>query len=347
VIVFRCDAGAEHGLGHLMRCRALASAVTLANGGDVKFLCQAPAGLLAGLLGQRDIPYQTARYPVGSSQDERELRDEIEGARVPHTVVLDARTVEDRYVSALHGACDLVCLDDEQYRDLECRLIVNPNPWAKSEHYGVRPGRTILAGQSLALVDGSFLDQRRDRTFLGDPPAVIVTMGGEDPDNVTAGVLRALAEVSRLRLMVVLGPAFRGQSRVLELANVSPHDVEIIEGNSDLAPLMATADAAISSASTTCYELATAGVPTILVTLADHQIPVARYFRESGCGVVLSADDDFQFAREPLQNTLVHLLEDPDARRNIQSRACEVFDGCGASHISQAVLGRPPSDSVA
>ena len=342
--MLRCDAGADHGLGHLVRCRSLAGALGKAGTREIAFVSSAAPSMLAAMLGTRGFRYRVSPHPIGSPSDGENLRQQLARERGTHTVVLDARAFGEGYVQKLSEWADVVCLDDEQYRDLGCRLIVNPNPWADPQRYGVRPGRSVVTGPKRALVDPAFAKIRRDRNTLGEPPTVMITMGGEDPDNVTAQAIGALAALPQhLRLVAVLGPAFRGQSPVREAIGASPHHVTVVEGRNDLTGVMEMADAAISSASTTCYELATAGVPTILIALADHQFPVARYFRDSRCGVVLGAGDDLAFSPAPLCAAVAQMLADKDDRHALQRRATTLFDGMGAARIAEAILDGAPA----
>ncbi len=292
------------------------------------------------MLGAKGFAYDVMSDEAGSESDQRGWQQYLRRAEAPVTVVLDSRVPDLSYVSTLNHLCDVVCIDDEQYRDFDCRLVVNPNPWARPERYGAQSGRTVLAGPAYALVDRAFLDGRRARSSVGDVPVVAITMGGEDPDNVTAHTLAAMASLTRpLHVKVIQGPAFLGQRRVRALAEASPHQVTVVEGCTDLAPLIPDIDIAICSASTTSYELATAGVAMIVVALADHQIPVARYFRDTGSAVTVGRGDSFTSDWSALSPAVSRLVEDGDARQAMLARIRQLFDGRGAFHVSMTILG--------
>ncbi len=336
-VVVRCDAGVEHGFGHLTRCRAIATELQFLGTPDVSFFCHAPADALSRFLGEFGLRFEAVEHETGSALDNHWLRSRFKNSSGRPVLLLDSRKLTPRGVASLSVDFDLVCLDDEQYRNFECRLLVNSNPWSSDQLYANKRARTVLAGAPFVLVDHAFLGARRDRLNIGRVPSILVTMGGEDPDNKTAQVLAAINATRRpLKVSVALGPAFHGHDLLKAAVASSLHDVRIVENLGSLVALALEADLAVSSASMAAYELATAGIPPVLVVLTEHQRPTADFLINSGCGLRAQSADMGDL--NTLVSALNTFLEDRKALEQAIGTCVTTFDGMGAQRIAAEII---------
>jgi spore coat polysaccharide biosynthesis predicted glycosyltransferase SpsG len=71
-----------------------------------------------------------------------------------------------------------------------------------------------------------------------------------------------------------------------------PVAVNVLTDVTDMASLMADADAAIGGAGTSSWERCAMGLPTLLVVLADNQKMIAASLEATGAAAILDTTDD-------------------------------------------------------
>ena len=88
------------------------------------------------------------------------------------------------------------------------------------------------------------------------PVRILVTLGGSDPDNVTATIMQALEHVdaSRLEVRVVVGPANQYVDEIQRTADASRHPTSVLVNVDDMPAQYRWADAVIGAAGSSCWE---------------------------------------------------------------------------------------------
>jgi UDP-2,4-diacetamido-2,4,6-trideoxy-beta-L-altropyranose hydrolase len=272
----RADATPEMGTGHFMRSLALTRAC-LEMGHEVEFvtrcsnaplltsICQTGAKLRALAPDAPDLP----KMPLAG----------VEG------VVLDGYHFDGAFQKAIKDrGLPLAVIDDTAHLPYYfADVILNQNIGANRLTYACSPGATLLLGARYALLRPEF---KRWREWCREIPdtarKILVTMGGSDPDNATARVVRALQSVALpLNITVVLGPANRYVENVRHQALGDPR-IQVLVNPPEIDALMAWADLAISAAGSTCWELCCIRTPTITLVLADNQRDIAAGLAEAG-----------------------------------------------------------------
>jgi UDP-2,4-diacetamido-2,4,6-trideoxy-beta-L-altropyranose hydrolase len=295
-------------MGHLVRCRALGQAWQDA-GGEVRF---ASAG---------EGAMETARLARSIGAE---------------WVVLDGYHFGADFVDTLQDSgLKVLFVDDYGHADrYTAELVLNQNLHASDVFYAARGASTgLLLGPRYALLRREFLATRRE----SDQPAVarkaLVTLGGSDPENVTAKVIRALArlEMPDLEVVVVVGPTNpRRYTR-------APKGVtRVVRDPNNMAELMAWADAAVSAAGSTCWELACMGLPALAIVCADNQQAVAESLHQAGTLESLGAHD--MLAGRDIAAALKCLLRSQRIRRSMAEHGRALVDGRGASRVVERML---------
>jgi len=169
--------------------------------------------------------------------------------------------------------------------------------------------RTVQ-GPDYAPVDPAFVTVRRSRGFT----RALVTFGGRPAD----------------------APLLAAVTAALERAG--PFEFDAGPGSAGFRERVRQADFAVSGAGVTPYELACAGVPAILVALAENQQVVAADF--AAAGLAVSAGDG-QLLDEGLA-----LLSHEAERARIAAQGPTTVDGYGSYRardaLEAAFAGRPP-----
>jgi spore coat polysaccharide biosynthesis predicted glycosyltransferase SpsG len=333
VIGIRCDAGAQRGVGHLVRCVALAEEL-VDRGATVKFLAD-----LGGVswaerqLTQRGLPWHPAPYdPVGLvAACERLGLDAL---------VVDSYTLPPEHSLAVRRTGrPVLAIVDGDFRGQSADIYVDQNLDAKitaSDALG-------LAGLDYALLREAVRQLRP----LGAPvhtttrtPKVVAFFGGTD-------AYRAAPQVAEL--LVRTGTNFEAtivaadESLRRDLLAIVPGDgqrFEIIAPTDDLPKLLAGADLAVSASGTSTWELLCLGVAAALVWVVDNQITGYERTIAHGYAAGLGRLGHFTDASVAV---LRELLIFPGSRAALATRAWSAVDGRGVERVAGALLARAES----
>ena len=334
-LLIRADASSEIGVGHVMRCLALAQCWQTM-GGRAIFAMADGAGELEQQLLSQDFEVVRINGEPGSREDATQT---LQWHKKLETewLLLDGFHFSEEYCSTVgSGAGFLLLMDDDGMRSsYRCDLVLNVNPQASESMYPVREERTrLLLGLRYALLRREFLERAGARAEVpGTAGRVLITFGGADPHNVTLLVLQALQQVDDLPLEItVLAGASNPHRQSLEEAvKRSVHPAHFVWNSKNMPELMSQCDLAITAGGATCYELALMKTPMFLITMAaNHERTVEAYGR---LGAAISAGWFHSLAIEHLAASLRHVIADARVRESMQQNASRLVDGLGARRV--------------
>ena len=356
VLLLRADASAQIGAGHFMRCLALAQAWQ-EHGGTASFLMAAGGFGLAQRLEEENIREVRLAARPGSIADAKETA----AVALQHNaawVALDGyqfspdyqRALKDRALKGKDKVAHLLLLDDLGKEDLgkddlgdanryQADLLLNQNAYATPQLYAGRAGNcTLLLGAAYLLLRREFRQWRgHDRQTAPQANKLLVTFGGSDAENGTAGALQALAMLPgpAMNVRVLIGASNPHRAGLEKLAATLPHSVEFQIDTKRIADEMAWADVSISAAGSTSWELAFMGLPSLLITLSENQRGCAEYLHGHGIAISLGWHD--KLAPAETAAALSALAADPRRRAEMSSLGRNLIDGRGADRVVQAM----------
>jgi UDP-2,4-diacetamido-2,4,6-trideoxy-beta-L-altropyranose hydrolase len=340
-LVVRADTSVAIGTGHVMRCLALAQAWRDA-AGRVVFATNDLSPGIEQLLRSEQVEIVKFNSTPGSAQDASQL-EELSRAHHADWVVVDGYQFSAEYQRKLKDAgLKVLFIDDNGHAThYFANLVLNQNAHACQDRYESRTPQTrLLLGPRFALLRREFQAWRQWKREMG-PVArkVLVTMGGSDPENITAIVIRALqmASIESLEAKVVVGAANPNIESSERAAGQSQRDISVLRNVTNMPELMAWADVAISGAGSTCWEMCLLGLPAILIDLAENQRTVAKELDRRGIAVHLGSVGDV--TPEKIASKLRWLLDSIETRTALSMRARELVDGKGAERVVSAMRG--------
>lgn len=324
-IKIRADAGVDLGSGHIRRCLTLAEQLR-ARGAEVTFVARSGPGDCIALI-------ESAGFGVLPPSPDSMARAEI--AIVDH-YGLDAeweRTIEN-------GGAAVVAIDDLANRMHSCAVLLDQNITATIPgRYDrlVSNGCKLLLGPKYALLRTEFhRAERRER--LGSVHRVAVSFGGFDHANATSLTIRAILQSS-----------LRDEAIDVVLDQDAPHAAEVRQlcagkdnlhyrGKvNDMAALLSQADLAIGACGVSQWERAYLGVPVILVTLADNQLPAAQRCAELGVAEHAGRVEDVSVSS--LAQCIDALVFDKARLQHYSQTSLQLMgDGCGTAVVADCVL---------
>jgi UDP-2,4-diacetamido-2,4,6-trideoxy-beta-L-altropyranose hydrolase len=342
VLIVRADADPTMGAGHIMRTLALAQAWQY-EGGTAVFAVAGLPGAIADRLAAEGVETVPLSVPRGSPEDGRAVL-RLARARGADWVVVDGYHFEADYHCALRDAgLRVLLMDDGGGHSSYCpTFVLNQNPQAGPEMYrGRQPETELLLGTRFALLRREFWKWRRwERRIPDIATKVLVTFGGGDSRNGIEKAVRALGMMlpgGGLECVVAVGAMSPRSAALKATADALGMSVEVHDGVSDMAELMAWAEIAVGAAGSTSLELAFMGLPALLVVTADNQRPLAECLSNYGSAVDLGRSEALDEAE--LARRVQALAESRTTRESMTSAGRHLVDGYGASRVVQRLRG--------
>lgn len=328
-VVIRADGGPEIGYGHLVRSGALAEEllsrshrVTYAttNSKHVREIC--PNAVKTVELPVRDNPTPFVEWLDTAT---------------PDIVFTDAYPIDTRYQRAVRNQVPLAVLQDDTHHTVYADVFVNPNLYAADLDYEfVDPEpRTCLGTDYVLLRDEISELAAHDPPWREMPERVIITMGGSDTADLTPTVIRAF-DGCNLHVDAIVGPGFsRNQEReIRDTASDVATDVRVVRDPDDLPERMFQADFAVSTASTTTYELLALGTPIVSRPIVDNQDLIAAALDERNAATVLERGD----GEAAFRRAIKEYATDTTLRQERQELGRNMIDGQGAERTADVLM---------
>ena len=335
-LVIRVDANTQIGMGHLMRCLALAQAWQDASG-QVTVVTACQNEELQQRLCEEGLDLRLLIHPYPDTADWDYTRD-ILTAYPDAWLVLDGYHFDEVYQQRVKDADHrLLVIDDmAQLEHYYADILLNQNLHAAELHYSCEPYTRLLLGTHYVLLQRKFLvwrDWQRDVPELAR--RVLVTMGGSDPENHTLKVIEALQQVDvpGLEATVVIGASSQHADVVEAAARHSHVPIRLIRDARDMPGLMAGADIAIAMAGSTVWELMFMGLPAILTAASDNQQPVARSAADADAAIWVDCE-----LAEKMAKAIESLSRDNALRLEMARKGKQLVDGKGTEGIISEML---------
>lgn len=336
-ILIRADASVSAGTGHVMRCLALAQAWQDRGGVAIFAMVEWTPGVVERLSNER-FSIEFVHAETGSNQDAARSM-ELARRHGAKWVVLDGYSFGPDFQQALGtDGVRLLCVDDNAAAPSIAGLILNQNLHAREALYPNRSHKTeLLPGPRYALIRREFASCKTPaREIPSFARRILVTMGGSDPQNLTARVIEALSRLSvrGLEVKVVVGGS---NPRFAELTRLARVPIQFVHEARKMGELMQWADLAVASAGSTCWEICMLGLPAILIDAAENQLPLARELQRGKIARHIPFADA---TAAKIAGEIHGLMLSAGERSEMSRLGPELVDGKGASRVVTAMRSR-------
>jgi UDP-2,4-diacetamido-2,4,6-trideoxy-beta-L-altropyranose hydrolase len=180
-----------------------------------------------------------------------------------------------------------MAIDDLANRSHDCDILLDQNLCKdeKNRYRNLVPQdcRTLI-GPNYALLHPKYAKYASKLTRNNNQiKKIFIFFGGSDPDNMTLLTLQALSclELRDIDLDIVIGANNPFRSSIEYYANQRMR-TKIYGELPHLAELMSEADMAIGAGGTTALERMVLGLPSLVITIAENQVPVSKLLNEIG-----------------------------------------------------------------
>jgi UDP-2,4-diacetamido-2,4,6-trideoxy-beta-L-altropyranose hydrolase len=357
-ILIRTDASARIGSGHVMRCLVLAKELKR-NGATVKFICQERPGNLITLIKKEgfevfNIPFSDSEKKQLEAPDANSLSSnwhtdaDVVGNIIRNEnnivdwLIVDHYEINSDWESSLRSLVkNIMVIDDLADRNHDCDVLLDQNYYIKKDRYnGLVPQKChCLLGPRYSLLNSEFANSRVNLSeHTGEINNILIFFGSSDLNNETSKALKAINELiphKDLTVKVVVGAINPHQveiNRIIsQMPNVSLH-VQV----KNMSEVIKWADLAIGAGGSTTWERCCLGLPSLVVTLADNQIEVARDVARVGAHILLGNAADV--SASILACHVRSLFTSPSLVSHISAAATNLVDGKGTSRVVEKIM---------
>ena len=333
-ILFRCDGSINIGMGHVIRCLALADELQESYGCNVHFAMR-----------QSELGINKVKETFTVLESNEEAFDYknwlVDCIQKTNAVILimdmrDGLTREQLKQIKKKSGIKLVTIDDPEEKCLAADLAFYPPiPQVRSMNLDDMYGEWF-SGWEYVIIDPRFRDactnihERKNNSIL-------VSMGWSDPAGLTVKVVDALNKINKsLQITVLLGQGSKWYQILESQIQRSHHKIALVKNPSNRAEIMAKNELAICSFGVTAYELLTLSVPSIILSLSnDHKVS-ASIIEKMGAGLNLGVLKGIE-GRE-LVLLVENLLFNKEELSNMNDKAGAVPIGDGVFTIANTIM---------
>lgn len=334
LLAIRADADSTIGLGHVMRCLALAQAWQ-DRGADAIFLCASIPDAVRQRLTAEGFRSVLIKAEPGSDEDALQTWCELTeyGARVLVVDGVQFRQGWQRQVR--QPGLSILLLEDNGTSPPYCAdWVWNADLPARPEIYETcEPRAKLLLGPDYVLLRREFRRVHSKTKRVSDIRNILITMGGSDPENFSERTLHAMHGIRKngFKLRVVVGPANPYLER---LKTVAANMADLFPTAGDMAEHMAWADLALTVEGGTLWELLYMGVPVICWSRTDPISLLLSELRKGGAVVALTPSA----LPEDVTVLLERLITDNSRLEAMRQRSQSLVDGRGAERVVDMLL---------
>lgn len=272
-IIFRADANSQLGMGHVMRCLALAN--MLGPAVELYMAIAEPEPVVHALLEQAGL------WIIELNKASAEA-DFLALINADDQVVLDGYSFDSAFQQSVKArAKRLLFIDDLLNGYQIADVIINHAGGVSPADYDADPNTTFCLGPHYALLRPPFLKPDGFGPTPADGP-YFVSLGGADPSNVSLSVVQAIQQLdSKQAVRLILGPLYAHRPTI-DAMQVSMPNLTILENLSadEMVTELEQCSLAITACSTIAYEVCAVNRPLIGILTANNQDRIARFLSD-------------------------------------------------------------------
>jgi spore coat polysaccharide biosynthesis predicted glycosyltransferase SpsG len=283
-ILFRCDGSLEIGLGHIVRCLALADEFRDNHNCEVYF------AIRKSELGIKQVE---PSYPVLTSNAKafnyKEWIVECIGKSKAQILILDVRdnlSINDLLQIKKKSGVRVVTIDDPEDKRLSSDLaFFPPVPQVQHMRWDDYKGQLFVGWEYVILRKEFCITYQSTNSTC---PNILISMGGTDEFDLTNFATKSIDTISEnFSATIILGPGYAHEVKLRKLLSTVNFPFSIYRDPQNMAMIMSKSDIALISFGQTAYELAALHIPSLYLCLTEDHQESASLFVKEGIGFSL------------------------------------------------------------
>ena len=358
-VIFRSDASNIIGSGHVMRCLTLATALK-GKGAHCSFICRNHNGNMINLIKKNGFPVITLplhktheKYAPSTNRrstlehanwlgvdwatDAKECYDAVSSENLD-LLIVDHYALDFRWESVFRPKFrKIMVIDDLADRRHDCDVLLDQNLVSEMKiRYNHKvPQKCIkFLGPKYALIQTDYAKIREVSMIRKNKIyRIFVYFGGVDTSNLTGMTLKVInsLDINDVEVDIVANEQNPNLNELKKQVK-NQEKVHLHVGLKSLAPLMSQADLAIGAGGATSWERCCLGLPSIVISIAKNQTPIAEELHKQGLICWLGYKTDIN--EEMLKAELKKLIE-TGIPQDWSKKCSHLVDGLGVERVAR------------
>jgi len=293
-ILFVVTGNSKVGLGHVYNTLLIANDIL---NHRISFLVDSDSDMAYHKIASKN-------YPV-FKQEHENLVDDIKLLK-PDVVINDRLDTNAEYVEELKALTyKVVNFEDLGTGAKKADLVINaiyPEKRVLNNHY---------FGHDYFVLRDEFVFSKQ-KEVTEEVKNILITFGGVDPNNYTKKVIQTIykyCQVNNIKITVITGFGYQKYDTLEEF-----HNIDIKQNVTNISAYMLQADLVFTSAGRTVFEIASLGVPAIV--LAQNERELTHFFASSKFGF-LNMGLGNNVSETDLFSNFIELVESFDNRNHM------------------------------
>lgn len=280
-ILFRCDGSVEIGMGHVVRCLALADHFKKNHNCNIRFAMR---------FSELGINKVLKSYPViQSDENDFDYEDWLSNCisqSQSEILILDVRDglAKDQLknIKIITGI-KVVTIDDPEDKRIESDIAFYPPiPQLNNLKWDGFNGKLFI-GWEYVILRNEFLKMYPKPN--NSIPNILVSMGGTDEKNMTTYIVKVLKKIKdKFEATFLVGSGFPHLEKLERSLKSVNFKFELYQNPNKIATVMSKTNFAIISFGITAYELSALRIPSIYFCLTRDHEESSRLFEMHGLG---------------------------------------------------------------
>jgi len=337
MLLIRVDASNTVGLGHLMRCITIADYF---QSKKIRVLFLSRSEYLKDQMLNKRLELIIIPHNA-SIEDELKLIEQIVLEKRIHAMLLDVNNFNtfsnlesyDHYLQCLKKlSLFLISFEDPFNCVHSADIIIIPYLASDKLKIKKRQSAKYLLGLKYYILRPEFVNVKPTR-INKNIKNVLITMGGCDPQNITAKVLDSLKDLDlKLNLTVVIGEMFQEtEFKINDILHDYTGTYSVLKNVKDMAQLMSDSDIAIINSGLTKYETISVGLPSIVISNNQYHSELMSDFNKYN--VLLHLGEADKIENNQITEAVEHLALDYKKRQQMSAAGKSLVDGMGVKRI--------------
>ena len=341
-LFIRVDSGLDIGLGHVMRCFALAEVIKNMNF-NVYFISKEIEGNV--IKNVENYGYKVFRIDskaIKSSKSHWKM-DAVKTTKIiqrfkneKNLLLVDNYELSNMWETWLKLVVDkIIVIDDFLNRSHNCDLFIDQNlHTSKKERNKINCKK--LLGPKYALLRKEFVKSRKIvKERSGKINRILVSFGGSDEKNQTLKVLKAIKKLAeeKINVDVIVGEPNKNKTKIKRIC-AGMKNSTYYQQPKNMAKIMNKADLAIGAGGIITWERCCLGLPSVVSIVSKNQEDMINAISKKGCLINLGRAE--RLTSEDYLSAIRNL--NPKKLIRMQKKCMGLVDGKGtirvAKHIS-------------
>ncbi|MEY3856035.1 MAG: hypothetical protein RJA45_505 [Actinomycetota bacterium] len=328
IFAIRADAGVVQGTGHVMRCLSLAEKL-LQKGHRV--------GLFTN---SSEIAWLESAISASEVEVFRVTADELSTDQLAgfpaDWLIVDSYQIPAEQISAVNQELRVLAIVDGDARGITASAYLDTNLFSEKLAWPSEVESKLLAGSSFALVRDGVLEHKRahPELIVGNPPKVLVFLGGSDPYGFSPLLAKALSLVEAQFEATFIAPD-SSHAAIQNALGANAPKVSVIGLTPKLTEYYEGVDVVISAAGTSAWDVCSLGVPALLLSVVDNQEFSLNQIAEHGLTLTNNLSGAGNEKAAELAAQISSLLTDQKLRSELSAQALKYFDGLGRDRVEE------------